>query len=663
VSLEELRVADEELREQNEELMASRDAVESQRHHYHDLFNLAPVGYLLTDRDGTIRESNQAAAKLLNVRLTYLIGKPLAIFVPEEHRAAFRQWLVESNSVDTVRVWETFFQPRHSAEKRDILLTITHVANNSEAQRDVRFRWLLYDITDRKKAEAEERENYFHETFERAAVGIAHTDRNGHYLRVNHKICEMLGYTREELLQLSTFDITVPDDINRSRELLRQLIDGGLDSVAFDKRYRRKDGSVIWVHLTVSGVFDTKGNYAYSISVLNDVTENKRLMAAELEQRTLADAVRKTATILTSTLNFEEVLDHIVETIGLIVPYDGASILLAEVDPLDAHIERGWGDIVDIISQWEHVLRKLKVRSTGQNVLNQVVSTHMPFIIPDLENDIFSKIGVQIDTICSLIIVPIIARDVIIGYVELHKTSSNFFTEQHSHHLQIFASQAAVAIQNARAYKQGQSLAALEERQRLARDLHDAVTQTLFTSSVISEALLRVDKDKPEKIWSHLNTLHTLNRGAMAEMRTLLIELRPEYMLKLPLTTQLQQLIDAVKSRKQIDIQLTINEDKGKSIPTDVQVVFYRIMQEALNNIVKHSGASEVEVVFNNLPMQIVLSISDNGVGFNVEASIDSLGMGMTNMRERANSIHSQLQISSSIGKGSQIILSWFRES
>src|SRR5205085_946636 len=163
--------------------------------------------------------------------------------------------------------------------------------------------------------------------------------------------------------------------------------------------------------------------------------------------------------------------------------------------------------------------------------------------------------------------------------------------------------------------KQGQSLAALEERQRLARDLHDAVTQTLFTSSVISEALLRVDKDKPEKIWSHLNTLHTLNRGAMAEMRTLLIELRPEYMLKLPLTTQLQQLIDAVKSRKQIDIQLTINEDKGKSIPTEVQIVFYRIMQEALNNIVKHSGASEVEVVFNNLPMQIVLSISDNGVG------------------------------------------------
>src|SRR6266496_2041038 len=199
VSLEELRVADEELREQNEELIASRDLVEGQRRHYHDLFNLAPVGYLLTDNQGVIRENNQAASNLLNVRLNCLLGKPLAIFVPQEHRASFRHWLNEFNTTDSVRVWETYFQPRHSTETRDILLTVAHVLNEAEGQKEIRFRWLLYDITDRKKAEAIEREQYFHETFERAAVGIAHEDRNGHYLRVNYKMCEMLGYTREEL--------------------------------------------------------------------------------------------------------------------------------------------------------------------------------------------------------------------------------------------------------------------------------------------------------------------------------------------------------------------------------------------------------------------------------------------------------------------------------
>jgi two-component system nitrate/nitrite sensor histidine kinase NarX len=661
VSLEELRVADEELAEQNEELIKSRLMLESERQHYQDLFTLAPVGYVLSDKEGVIRESNEAAARLLNVRLDYLVGKPLAIFVPESDRTNFRHWLLTSNIADKVSVRKLQLRPRHSPEIRDIAVTLTQMADPIERPHDVQFRWLLNDVTEQKKADAAEREQFFHDTFERAGVGIAHADRNGHYLRVNQKICDLLGYTREELLQLTSLDVSVMDDFDTYNEALQQLVQGKIDSLSLEKRYRRKNGQMIWAHLTASTVHDADGSYLYTIEVLNDITESKRLIAAELEQRRLTEAVRKNSAILTSTLNYADILDQIVITTSLIVPYEGASIWLVKPNSLDPYIERGWGDIAKIIPAFEKSLHDLHVPDTGENLFQRLETTPTPVILSDLRGKLSSKKSDNLYNIQSLIILPIIARDAVIGYMEMHSSSPNFFTNQHSEHLQIFASQAAVAIQNARAYKQGQELAALEERHRLARDLHDAVTQTLFTSSIISEALLRTDRSKLDLVWQHLDTLHMLNRSALAEMRTLLIELRPEYLLKLPLHAQLKQLIDAMKSRKQIDIHLTVNENTKEVIPTEVQIVLYRITQEALNNIVKHSNASMVEVVFNNEPDQVMLSITDNGVGFNMLGKNGTVSMGIANMQERANSIHSQLHISSSIGKGTQIRLSWLR--
>src|SRR5690606_18152899 len=123
------------------------------------------------------------------------------------------------------------------------------------------------------------------------------------------------------------------------------------------------------------------------------------------------------------------------------------------------------------------------------------------------------------------------------------------FTPQEGEMLETFAAHAAVAIQNARAHQQARLLAAHEERQRLARDLHDAVTQSLFSASIISESLVRRQKQADNPAKEQIQELYVLTRGALAEMRTLLMELRPEFLLKSPLSTQIQQLVDAVRSR------------------------------------------------------------------------------------------------------------------
>ncbi len=149
-------------------------------------------------------------------------------------------------------------------------------------------------------------------------------------------------------------------------------------------------------------------------------------------------------------------------------------------------------------------------------------------------------------------------------------------------------------MENARLYEQAQALAALEERQRLARDLHDAVSQTLFSASLIAEVLPRLWERNPAEGQRSLAELHQLTRGALAEMRTLLLELRPAALLEVGLADLLRQLAEAVTGRSRVPIDLSL--DKPYPLPPDVQVNLYRIAQEALSNVAKHSGASRATV-------------------------------------------------------------------
>jgi PAS domain S-box-containing protein len=151
VALEELQVAQEELKAQNEELAIARTQVEAERQRYHDLFEFAPDGYLVTDNTGIIREANRTAATLLNVSRQYLLGKPLVNFIPYEERRIFRAKLTQLHQIDWMQEWEIHLQPRDS-EAFDAALTISTLRDWQGTS--VGWRWLLRDVTARKQAEA-----------------------------------------------------------------------------------------------------------------------------------------------------------------------------------------------------------------------------------------------------------------------------------------------------------------------------------------------------------------------------------------------------------------------------------------------------------------------------------------------------------------------------
>jgi len=251
---------------------------------------------------------------------------------------------------------------------------------------------------------------------------------------------------------------------------------------------------------------------------------------------------------------------------------------------------------------------------------------------------------------------PITFGDNVLGFLNIVSNSPNFYTQPIGERLQAFANHASIAIRNARLFEQAHDLAVLEERQRIARNMHDAVSQTLFTANVVAEALpAQWDRD-PHKGMEGLETIRRLVRGALAEMRTVLVELRPNAITKSDLGELITQLAYGATSYSEIGITLNIQGEHR--LPPNIQFVIFRIAQEIFNNIIKHARASHVTVNFLNEGDKLYLAIFDNGCGF-VLNEVESRRLGIPIIKERANSIGASLNISSSLGEGTSIQLLW----
>ena len=194
------------------------------------------------------------------------------------------------------------------------------------------------------------------------------------------------------------------------------------------------------------------------------------------------------------------------------------------------------------------------------------------------------------------------------------------------------------------------------ERSRLARELHDAVTQSLFSASLIAEVLPRMWAKDPERGQHQLEEVRLLTRGALAEMRSLLLELRPEALAQAKMDDLLRQLGRAMTGRTGVPV--SVHADVQCPLPAEVQVALYRIAQEALNNAAKHAEASQIDVHFQCEAGRATLSINDDGQGFDVD-TIPPGHLGVGIMRERASAVGAELEIESGLGSGTQVRLIW----
>jgi PAS domain S-box-containing protein len=255
---------------------------------------------------------------------------------------------------------------------------------------------------------------------------------------------------------------------------------------------------------------------------------------------------------------------------------------------------------------------------------------------------------------------PLMVRGEVLGTLSFGARDRPRFTEAELTLMKTVADQVAIAIDRDRAERELRrrevEAAAQDERGRLARDLHDSVTQALFAASLKAEALTLTDEQIPPAAAETMDQVRRLSRGALAQMRTMLLELRGERFEDVPLRQLLQNLVETAESRARVDVGLRITGEP--LIPRSLHVTLYRVAQEALNNVVRHSQATRATVELQAEERHISLLIHDDGRGFE-PGEFGAVHLGLRSMRERAEEVGAVLHVVSAPGEGTLINLDW----
>ncbi|MBN1888615.1 MAG: PAS domain S-box protein [Thermoflexales bacterium] len=512
---------------------------------------------------------------------------------------------------------------------------------------------LRQDIARREQAEIalREREEQYRSIFESTSDSLLVHDLEGHLVDFNPAAARMHGYSPEAFRHLQPPQFIHPDslpcfveyvELVRAGEFLQRQVIG-----------LRKDGTAFPVKMLGAG-FTFRGR-PHILVVARDITEE--VHAHELLEQRVRQRTRELSTLLdlssqlASTLELSPSLDLILDQIKQMVDYTSASLLTYEENELRVAAHRG--PVSPGLLAW------LCFSLKDQKAYEAMMLQSEPLVIDDVQGEsplaqnyrqiMGTHPEAVADAIRTWMGVPLMVRERLVGVLSLDHDQPYAYTAQHVALALVVANQAAIAIENTQLYEQAQRLAVLEERQRLARELHDSVSQVLYGIGLSARtARTLLDRD-PAQVVEPLDYVLALAEAGLAEMRALILELRPDFLKKEGLVTALNRQAVALRARLEIDVRAKFCEEPH--LPLEAKEVLYRIAQEALNNIVKHAQAGWVDMRLSECEQEVILVVQDDGVGFDHRREYPG-HLGLHSMRERADSVGGTLEIESQAGEG-----------
>lgn len=524
---------------------------------------------------------------------------------------------------------------------------------------------MVIDIDEQKRMQEliRESEARFRAMFDSAAIGIGMMDLNRHVIRGNLQARGLLGYTDEELKNLDVIANTHPDDRATDGALFAELVSGKRDSYQVEKRYRHKDGHWVWARSTLSAVKGAEGQPLYILALVEDINEHKRTLAelSESAERLRESEARframfDNAAVGMALMGMDRTVLQINQAAERITGYPLAELM--NVNPVMlAHPDDRYSDreMFEKLAHGEidqYNMEKRYIRKDGSLFWGRVTYTNVrnTDLQPEYIIGMIEDITEQKRTAERLAEQE--AEYLLTLQQRVEERTHELEETNHRLHKEI---EQRLKIEEELARKAAEE-AVTADRTRLARDLHDAVTQTLFSASLTAEVLpdlWEMDVDEAKK---STEELRQLTRGALAEMRTLLLELRPASLTQTRLSDLIKQLCEAFIGRSRLPIKLNIEGEC--ELPPEVQIAIYRIAQESLNNVFKYARATQVDVSLFISKSSVRFETCDNGVGFDISTSKPT-SLGMRIMRERAEAIGADLQISSTLGSGTCVEVTW----
>ncbi len=380
--------------------------------------------------------------------------------------------------------------------------------------------------------------------------------------------------------------------------------------------------------------------------------ENARLFEAEHAARKQAEILREATNTLTSSLDLKQVLNSILVHLEHVVPCDNTFVLLQNEEWLQVVADR---NVSYVNAQPNHKY------PANDAVYQEIQDTRHPVIVADVQKDPRFKAWRSSDQLRGWMGVPLMVQNEVIGCLTLNNQEAIAYDQIEAALAQAFANQAAVAIHNAQLFeqvrvghKQLQSLSHRLvqiqelERRHIARELHDEAGQAL-TSLMVGLRLLEREVNDPDLVIDRVIELKRTTNNVLENLHRLAMDLRPASLDHLGLIAALRQYIESFNHQHNLNTQFEVVGLDDKRLASTVETNLYRIVQEALTNVVKHAQASRVDVLLERRGDQVVTIVEDNGIGFDIETADQNRHLGLLGMQERAEMLDGTLVIESII--------------
>ena len=412
-------------------------------------------------------------------------------------------------------------------------------------------------------------------------------------------------------------------------------------------------------HEAVSEAARGAGARAYQQRLVQRLQDQVKKLTRANEELTLLNNVAHT---ITSTLNLKDTLNLIMHQVEEAMEVEACSLLLLDEETGELVFEAASGIGADQL-----IGVRLK---PGQGIAGWVAREAKPALVNDVRNDtrFFKGVdeAVKVQT-QSIICVPLLVKNNIIGVLEALNKNEGKFDQESIQILDSLASTAVLAIENARLYTRLQNerdqLIKKEEeiRRAIARDLHDGPTQLVSAMSMSVEYIKNLRQVAPDKVDQALDSLQTMANEAAHDIRNLLFGLHPTILETQGLVAALEIYVERFTDRKGMKLTLDLESGLNMNIHKEAEIIAFIIIQEAVNNARKHANASETVIKLRHGDESLLVTIQDDGRGFDMAAITDSydkrLSFGLTTMSERAQLIEAGYDLKSQPGQGTTIKL------
>lgn len=460
-------------------------------------------------------------------------------------------------------------------------------------------------------------------------------DRSGRIMSFNPALEALTGYTFAEvrgkpfwtLFYLSEARTAVQSDF-------AQWLAGDF-SYKSEDQWLMKDGRRRLIAWSNTILRDAEGEVVYLICAGVDITDREKtallLNASESLQRV-------TTALLQHLTTLDDVLSIVCAEACRLSGAAGSAVLLWE-----------GGAALQVKSSCGAPLPVIQRLSVNDSFAGTVVKQKRPLLLNDPQSQ--NQAYQHNPTLKTLLAIPLCVDETILGVLDVVNKPGGF-SKADMRLMRLFADQAAIAIEHAQLHQQAEKLAVIEERQRLARELHDSVTQAIYSVTLYADAArMALNAGKQDVAADHLQELRNMAREAILDMRLLIFELHPPVLEKEGLATAVQTRLETVEARSGLQSVFHVEGDESR-LPLAVEEDLYRIVQEALTNAVKHARAQQVTVRLRFDSRHFELEVGDDGIGFDPARAGNSGGLGLRGIAERVRRIGGQLRVESAPEKG-----------